>query len=314
VINAATGDPVSRALVQMQAATGRAQFAGADGTFVFKKLARGRYNLTASKPGFFSEQQLSAWRNSFQDVPTEKDVVLKPTPEGIIYGEVKNESGEPVEGVPVRAQRWQVDAAGRGATTNVSGRVIFPAGDANPARGQVSLVGDGTQSASAMLEKDGKFSFAPVQEGPYKVFGNLPVSEEYVEGVYATGAKASGREITIAGAGDVQLNITMGRGVGQVTGVAKVDGKPTADVMVLLVPETGQNLEEDYRLDQSHSDGTFALGGILPGKYSLLAIEDGWDLEWTNGTVLKPYLRKWQTLQISANDQKKVVVEVQHKV
>ncbi|HXC86602.1 MAG TPA: hypothetical protein VNU23_02375 [Candidatus Cybelea sp.] len=178
----------------------------------------------------------------------------------------------------------------------------------------MSLVGDGTQSASAMLEKDGKFSFAPVQEGPYKVFGNLPVSEEYVEGVYATGAKASGREITIAGAGDVQLNITMGRGVGQVTGVAKVDGKPTADVMVLLVPETGQNLEEDYRLDQSHSDGTFALGGILPGKYSLLAIEDGWDLEWTNGTVLKPYLRKWQTLQISANDQKKVVVEVQHKV
>jgi len=207
-----------------------------------------------------------------------------------------------------------LDAAGRGATANVSGRVIFLAGDANPARGQVSLVGDGTQSASAMLENDGRFSFAPVQEGVYKVLVNLLVSDEYVGGVYATGAMASGREITIAGAGDVQLNITMGRGVGQVTGVAKVGGKPTADVMVLLVPETGQNLEEDYRLDQSDSDGTFALGGILPGKYSLLAIEDGWDLEWTNETVLKPYLRKGQTLQISANDQKKVVVEVQHKM
>src|SRR5580704_10907204 len=61
VINAATGEPVSRALVQMQASTERAQFAGADGTFVFKKLARGRYNLTASKPGFFSQQQLGRW-------------------------------------------------------------------------------------------------------------------------------------------------------------------------------------------------------------------------------------------------------------
>ena len=207
-----------------------------------------------------------------------------------------------------------LDGAATGATANVSGRVIFPAGDANPARGQVSLVGEDTQAASAVLEKDGRFSFAPVQEGAYKVFVNLPVSDEYVGGVGATGAKASGREITIAGAGDVQLNITMGRGVGQVTGVAKVDGKPTASVMVLLVPETGQNLQEDYRLDQSDSDGTFALEGILPGRYSLMAIEDGWDLEWTNRSVLKPYLTKGQTLQISANDQKKVVVEVQHKM
>ena len=165
-----------------------------------------------------------------------------------------------------------------------------------------------------MLEKDGRFSFAPLQEGPYKLFVNLSGSDEYVERVSATGARTLGGEITIAGAGEVLLNITMGRGVGQVTGVAKVDGKPTADVMVLLVPETGQNLEEDYRLDQSDSDGTFTLGGILPGRYSLVAIEDGWDLEWTNGTVLKPYLTKGQTLQISANEQKKVVVEVQHKM
>jgi Carboxypeptidase regulatory-like domain len=207
-----------------------------------------------------------------------------------------------------------LDGAGTGATANVSGRVIFPAGDANPARVQVSLVGQDTQGASAMLEKDGRFSFAPVQEGAYKVFVNHPGSDEYVGGVYAAGAKASGREITIAGAGDVQLNITMGRGVGQVTGVAKADGKPTANVMVLLVPETGQNLQEDYRLDQSDSDGTFALGGILPGRYSLVGIEDGWDLEWTNATVLKPYLTKGQTLQISANDQKRVVVEVQQKM
>lgn len=82
----------------------------------------------------------------------------------------------------------------------------------------------------------------------------------------------------------------------------------------LLLPETGQDLQEDSRLDQSDSDGTFTLGGILPGKYSLLAIEDGWDLEWTNRSILKPYLEKAQALQISANDQKKVVVEVQHKM
>jgi len=45
-----------------------------------------------------------------------------------------------------------------------------------------------------------------------------------------------------------------------------------------------------------------------------MVIEDGWDLEWTNWSILKPYLPKGQTLEISANDQKKVVVEVQHKM
>jgi hypothetical protein len=206
-----------------------------------------------------------------------------------------------------------LNGAGTGATANVSGRVIFPVGDASPVQGQVTLLSEDNQNASAMLQKDGTFSFAPLQEGAYKVFVNLPGSGKYVQMVYATGAKTFGREIAIASAGDVQVNITMGRGLGQVTGMAKVDGKPTAGVMVLLVPDSGQNLQEDSRLDQSDSDGTFALGGILPGKYLLLAIEDGWDLEWTNWIVLKPYLGRGQAVQISADAQKKVVVEAQHK-
>jgi hypothetical protein len=53
---------------------------------------------------------------------------------------------------------------------------------------------------------------------------------------------------------------------------------------------------------------------IFPGRYSLMAIEDGWDLEWTNWRILKTYLTKGQTVQVLANDQTKVVVEVQHKM
>jgi len=95
--------------------------------------------------------------------------------------------------------------------------------------------------------------------------------------------------------------------------VAKLDGRPTAGVMVLLAPESGENLEGDLRLDQSDSDGTFALREILPGKYLLVAIEGGWDLDRSNWGVLKPYLEKGQTLQMEANDQKNVVVKVQRK-
>ena len=200
-----------------------------------------------------------------------------------------------------------------GAIVNVSGRVIFSAANARPVQAQVNLISEDNSSTSAKLQKDWTFSFVPLQEGTYKIFINLAGGDEYIEKVSATGAKVFGREVTIAGAGDVQLSIKMGHGVGQVTGVAKVDGKATAGVMILLVPDAGQNLTEDSRLDQSDSDGTFALNGILPGKYLLLAIEDGWDIEWANWAVLKPYFEKAQVLQIAENDQKKVIVEVQRK-
>ena len=206
-----------------------------------------------------------------------------------------------------------LNGAEAGAIVNVSGRVIFSGANARPVQAQVNLINGDNSSTSAKLQKDGTFSFAPLQEGTYKIFINLAGGDEYIEKVSATGAKAFGREVTIAGAGDVQLSIKMGHGVGQVTGVAKIDGKATAGVMILLVPDSGQNLTEDSRLDQSDSDGTFALNGILPGKYLLLAIEDGWDIEWANWAVLKPYFEKAQVLQIAENDQKKVIVEVQRK-
>ncbi|MGB7844775.1 MAG: carboxypeptidase regulatory-like domain-containing protein [Candidatus Acidiferrum sp.] len=206
-----------------------------------------------------------------------------------------------------------LDAAESGALANVSGRVILPAGEAISGHGRVMFFSDDGQNASATLQKDGTFSFASLQEGTYKVMVNTSVNDEYVKSISATGAKISAREITVAG-GDVQISITMGRGQGEITGVAKLDDKPAAGMMVLLVPASGQNLEEDSRLDQTDSDGTFTLPAISPGKYSLVAIEDGWDLEWTNAGILKPYLGKAQSLQISANDKLKVTVEVQRKL
>src|SRR5215470_17165551 len=69
--------------------------------------------------------------------------------------------------------------------------------------------------------------------------------------------KIWGREVTIEGSSEVQLTITMGSALGQLAGVAQLNGKPAAGVMVLLVPESGPNLEDDSRMGQTDSDGTF---------------------------------------------------------
>ena len=52
----------------------------------------------------------------------------------------------------------------------------------------------------------------------------------------------------------------------------------------------------------------FALVNIIPGRYVLTAIEDGWELQWAEEGVLKPYLRKGQTMEIASNEVKKVTV------
>ena len=72
-------------------------------------------------------------------------------------------------------------------------------------------------------------------------------------------------------------------------------------------------MEEDSRMDGSDSDGTFSVGGVLPGDCVLLAIKDGWDLEWSKSEVLRPYLSAGQKTSIAANQSVKVTVSAQEK-
>jgi Carboxypeptidase regulatory-like domain len=208
----------------------------------------------------------------------------------------------------------QVDGAGTGATATITGRVTYPMEPSGAGQGGVTLINEENQSVSAQLQKDGTFSLAGVQEGTYRIFVNFPASGEYVERVAAEGAKTFGREIKIAGAADVRLNIAVEKGLGQVTGVAKLDGKPEAGVMILVEPESGENLEQDSRMDQSDSDGTFTLANVVPGKYVLMAIENGWGLHWMNPDAVKPYRTKAQPLTIAPNGAIKVIAEVQRKI
>src|SRR5258708_36514529 len=64
---------------------------------------------------------------------------------------------------------------------------------------------------------------------------------------------------------------------------------------------------------QSDSDGTFALREILPGKFLLMAIENGWNLEWTNPAVLKPFRERGDVIEIVPGDAKNVAVNVQRR-
>ena len=100
-------------------------------------------------------------------------------------------------------------------------------------------------------------------------------------------------------------------GEGEVRGVALRDSKEIAGAMVVLVPADPANNQVLFRRDQSDSDGTFFLGNIVPGTYTLLAIQDGWELEWAKPEVLQRFMAQGETVIVAARGKYSVKVKVQ---
>ena len=68
--------------------------------------------------------------------------------------------------------------------------------------------------------------------------------------------------------------------------------------MILLVPKDPATEREMFRRDQSDSDGSFELSRVVPGEYTVVAIEDGWTLDWARAEVIAHYLAGGQKITV----------------
>ncbi|PYX86157.1 MAG: hypothetical protein DMG70_01290 [Acidobacteria bacterium] len=133
----------------------------------------------------------------------------------------------------------------------------------------------------------------------------------FIRSLSSTGAKTAGRSFQIVAAQDVSITINASKGTGRITGTALKKNKPAPGVMIVLAPLDLRSNPALFRRDQSDSDGTFALNAVVPGRYTLMAIEDGWDLEWANPDVLKKYLAGGQSVEIAPHQKSEFKVSVQ---
>lgn len=155
------------------------------------------------------------------------------------------------------------------------------------------------ESYSATISGQGKFSFAAssLPSGSYEV----EFSEQTglrVSSLEATGASVSGRTIEIPVGQPVNLTVHAAEANCSLSGIALKNGKPVAGAMVLLVPQDPGHDMSLYHRDQSDSDGSFSMSPLFPGRYILLAIENGWDLEWADPKVMFQYLPASQPLEL----------------
>jgi hypothetical protein len=61
--------------------------------------------------------------------------------------------------------------------------------------------------------------------------------------------------------------------------------------MIVMVPKDPDSNGELFRRDQSDLDGSFSLGTVIPFEYTIVAIENGWDLNWSQPGVIAHYLK-----------------------
>jgi hypothetical protein len=156
VVDAVTGVPIRRAMVQLMGMQSQAVLTDEGGKFRFENLAQGQAVIYAHKPGYTDSSGMAPIRVMIGGDTS--PLVLKLDPESAIVVKVTGEDGEGVEGLPVRVLMSQVQEGRRYWNTQGGGQTDEQgecrAGNLRPGKYYVSVgpsfrpvghVGDGTQ-------------------------------------------------------------------------------------------------------------------------------------------------------------------------
>lgn len=144
----------------------------------------------------------------------------------------------------------------------------------------------------------GQFSFEDLAPGRYAILvGSQTKAYSVVRTSSSLGA-SSGHDVNVTPGAAVELTATLAAGIVTIEGVVQKKDKKVAGVMVALVPNDPVAHIDLFRRDQSDFDGTFVLRGVIPGSYTIVAVEDAWGLEWLQPSVLARYVQHGQNLTI----------------
>jgi hypothetical protein len=217
---------------------------------------------------------------------------------------------------PERISSREVDFNANGETEGaayvpVTAKLQFDPG-ARPSQASLQLLNKKTRVVTSQSIGDaGEVFFKPgVPPGSYEAsISNAPGS--YLKSISATGATVTGTTVEVRSGMPVNLIISAARGSGQISGVASRDGKRFAGAMILLVPADPSHNQVLFRRNQSASDGSFTLPNVVPGAYTLLALEHGWELAWMDPEVLKNYLGHGVAVKVEPSGKHEVKVDVQ---
>jgi len=238
---------------------------------------------------------------------------------GIAPGHYAVKARDPRNGQTTIGSEREIDVSQSGELPASQGPLHVPvtatlqADSGLPVQNQISIQLHNKRSGENVVERlnpKGEAEFTGVPPGTYEIsIGGS--TGAFLSSIASLQAKPVGRTLSIQGPAPVKIALTLSAGQARITGVALKEGKPFAGAMILLVPADAGHNHVLFRRDQSDTDGAFTLASVVPGKYTLLALENGWDLEWTKPSVLKPFLPQGEAVAAQVNGKLEIKLKVQ---
>lgn len=106
VVNAVTGEPLSRALVRLDVpGVPRAVFTRQNGHFEFSAVPQGSAVLTPRKPGYMVSERETQFSSRISVDASTGPVTLRLLPQAVITGHVEDSNGDPIDGANIRVWR-----------------------------------------------------------------------------------------------------------------------------------------------------------------------------------------------------------------
>lgn len=170
---------------------------------------------------------------------------------------------------------------------------------------------EGGQDVMSSVERTGdaeRYALRNVIPGRYRMEINPNANDCYVASAqYGTADPLREDLVVPHSANQSTLFVVLRNDGAKLKGSIVEDGQPSHGTL-LIVPDRGTPF---VRMEQIGADSSdFSIGQLAPGSYSLLAFDDLDDLEYTNRDALEPYIGRATRVDLAANQQTTVTVEL----
>jgi hypothetical protein len=260
----------------------------ADGTVVQPDLTQTIFGSDAAgEEGFMSRSRDGV--TEFAGVaPGTYELTQGDPPRILLLNAAASQQVSPDAGAPAVAISGSLEPV-QGTVLNGSYEITLePAGPADGA-------GDGSPIPQPVFAIPRSFSFRAVPAGSWRLHVSNGLD---VVSIAADGHTHPGNLLAVQDhALSIMVTVSAGRRV-RIEGFARKKERGFAGAMIVLVPKDLKAMAELARRDQSDSDGSFALLNVEPGDYTVVAIEDGWELDWGDPAVIARYLPGGQPVTV----------------
>jgi 5-hydroxyisourate hydrolase-like protein (transthyretin family) len=202
-------------------------------------------------------------------------------------------------------------------TSKIKATVQIEGASSVPPELEIGLRNSKGKEETTQVDSKGEANFSEVIDGKYDVVAFSSTQRYSVVRITSDTGSVSGHALNVLPDASFTIAVSLVAGSVTIEGFAKQSGKAAAGAMIVLVPKNPGANRDRFRRDQSDLDGSFALPGVIPGSYTIIAIENGWDLDWAEPAVVGRYLKHGQKIEIRGRSQTTVhlqeVVEVQAK-